>query len=174
MLLHYPSINDEYEIEDYMAQFAAVYDAGLARNIGVSNFTKRYVDRAVELLGDRPVATNQVEIHPFMQNRPIVDHCRAKGIALTSYSPLARGAVAEDPVLREIAEAHGATPAQIALAFLMAEGFIVIPSAGSRARIAENFAAQDIALTLPEIDRIRGLDRGMRLVDGPWCPKWDS
>lgn len=174
LLLHYPSINDEYDIEDYMAQFAAVHDAGLARHIGVSNFTKHYIDSAIELLGDRTILTNQVEIHPFMQNRPIVAHCRAKGIALTSYSPLARGAVADDPVLAEIAGAHGATPAQIALAFLMAEGFIVIPSAGSRARIAENFAAQDIALAGDEIESIRSIDRGMRLVDGPWCPQWDE
>lgn len=173
LLLHYPSINDEYEIEDYMAQFAAVHDEGLARHIGVSNFTKRYIDRALALLGDRKIITNQVEIHPFMQNQPIVNHCREGGIALTSYSPLARGAVAEDEVLIAIAEAHEATPAQISLAFLMAEGFIVIPSAGSRARIAENFAAQDIVLTAGEIARIRALDRGMRLVDGPWCPEWD-
>jgi 2,5-diketo-D-gluconate reductase B len=174
LLLHYPSINDEYQIEDYMAQLAEVYDAGLARHIGVSNFTIRYIDRALELLGDRPILTNQVEIHPFMQNLPIVDHCRAKGIPLTSYSPLARGAVADDPVLIEIAEVYEATPAQISLAFLMAEGFVVIPSAGSRARIAENFAAQDITLTQDDMARIRGLDRGLRLVDGPWCPQWDT
>jgi len=150
-----------------------VYDAGLARHIGVSNFTKRYIDRALDLLGDRKIFTNQVEIHPFMQNHPIVSHCRQKGITLTSYSPLARGAVAEDEVLINIAEAHEATPAQIALAFLLSEGFVVIPSAGSRARIAENFAAQDITLTEDQIARIRELDRGMRLVDGPWCPEWD-
>lgn len=174
LLLHYPSINDEYEIEDYMAQFAEVHDAGLTRHIGVSNFTKRYIDRALELLGDRPILTNQVEIHPFMQNLPIVTHCHEKGISLTSYSPLARGAVADDPVLIDIGEAHEATPAQIALAFLMQAGFVVIPSAGSRARIAENFAAQDITLSDDEMAQVRGLDRGMRLVNGPWCPKWDE
>jgi len=174
LLLHYPSVGDEYWIEDYMAQFAAVYDAGLARCIGVSNFTKPYIDRALELLGDREIFTNQVELHPFLANRPIVDHCRAKGITLTAYSPLARGRVMDDPVLQGIAETHAATPAQVALAWLMSEGFVVIPSAGSRARIAENFAAQELALTDAELDRIRGLDRGMRLVDGPWCPKWDD
>lgn len=174
LLLHYPSINDEYAIEDYMAQFAAVYDAGLARHIGVSNFTVRYIDRALELLGDRAIFTNQVELHPFLANRTIVDHCRAKGIRLTAYSPLARGRVVDDPVLLEIAGAHGATPAQVALAWLMAEGFVVIPSAGNKARIAENFAAQDLVLTEAEIGRVRGLDAGMRLVDGPWCPKWDD
>lgn len=174
LLLHYPSIGDEYEIEDYMAQFAAVLDAGLARHLGVSNFTKAYIDRAEALLGPGKIFTNQVELHPFFANRPIVAHCRAKGIPLTAYSPLARGRVADDPVLREIGTAHGATPAQVALAWLMAEGFVVIPSAGSRARIAENFAAQELALPESDLRRVAALDRGMRLVDGPWCPKWDA
>ncbi|HCQ65322.1 MAG TPA: aldo/keto reductase [Rhodobacteraceae bacterium] len=174
LLLHYPSIGDEYAIEDYMAQFVEVWEAGLTRHLGVSNFTVPYIDRARELLGDRPIFTNQIELHPFLANRTIVDHCRAQGIPLTAYSPLARGRVADDPVLTEIGAVHGATPAQVALAWLMAEGYVVLPSAGSRARIAENFAAQELALTETELKRVAALDRGMRLVDGPWCPKWDD
>ncbi|MBL4811322.1 MAG: aldo/keto reductase, partial [Rhodobacteraceae bacterium] len=174
LLLHYPSIGDEYEIEDYMAQFAAVYDAGLARNIGVSNFTIRYIDKALALLGDRKILTNQVEIHPFMQNRTIVDYCAAKGIKMTAFSPLARGAVAGDATLQKIGAAHNATDAQIALAFLMAEGHIVIPSSGTPERIRANLAAQDINLTPANIADIRALERNMRLVNGPWCPAWDA
>jgi 2,5-diketo-D-gluconate reductase B len=173
LLLHYPSIGDEYEIEDYMAQFAEVFDKGLTKRLGVSNFTKRYVDKALQLLGGRAIATNQVELHPLMQNRPIVEHCRALDIPLTAYSPLARGAVNENKTLRRIGAVHDATPAQIALAFLMAEGFIVIPSSGNRARIAENFAAHSIVMNLEEINEIRGIDEGRRLVNGPWCPAWD-
>ena len=84
LLLHWPSIKDRYQIEDYMAQFAEVYDKRLTKHIGVSNFTKQYINRALELLGNRPIMTNQVEIHVFMQNRPIVDYCRARGIPLTA------------------------------------------------------------------------------------------
>lgn len=174
LLLHYPSIGDEYAMEDYMAQFIEVWDAGLTRHLGVSNFTVPYIDRALALLGGRTIFTNQVELHPYLANRTIVDHCREKAIPITAYSPLARGRVADDPVLKEIGAAHGATPAQVALAFLMAEGFVVIPSAGSRARIAENFAAQDVTLTEAELKRVAALDKGLRLVDGPWCPKWDD
>ncbi len=174
LLPHYPSIGDEYQIEDYMAQFAEVLDAGLTRHLGVSNFTVRYIDRALELLGDRKILTNQIELHPFLANRTIVDHCRAKGIPMTAYSPLARGRVADDPVLKEIAEAHNATPAQVALAWLMAEGHVVVPSSGNRQRIAENFAAQELALPESELKRVAALDRDMRLVDGPWCPEWDA
>lgn len=174
LLLHYPSIGDEYDIEDYMAQFAAVYDAGLCRHIGVSNFTKRYMDRAIALLGDRPILTNQVELHVYMQNKPIVDYCRDKGIALTAFSPLARSAIVDDPILTAIGAAHGATASQVALAWLLAEGHIVIPSSGNPARIRENLAAADLQLTAAELKRIEGLERGMRLVNGTWCPEWDT
>ncbi|WP_411891684.1 aldo/keto reductase [Yoonia sp. SDW83-1] len=174
LLLHYPSIKDEYDIADYMAQFAAVYDAGLCRNIGVSNFTKPYLDKALDLLGDRPLLTNQVELHVYLHNRPIVEHCAAKGIRMTAYSPLARGAVVDDPVLQQIGAAVGVTASQVALAWLLAKGYVVIPSAGSPARIAENLAAGDLTLTTAQIAAIDALDKDMRLVDGPWCPVWDA
>ena len=173
LLLHYPSINDEYEITDYMAQLAAVYDAGLCRNIGVSNFTKCYMDIALDLLGDRPILTNQVELHVFMQNAPIVDYCRAKGVTLTAFSPLARGAVVDDPVLIEIAATYGATSSQVALAWLLAQGHTAIPSSGNPDRIRENLAAADLQLGADDLAAITRLERNMRLVNGPWCPEWD-
>lgn len=174
LLLHYPSINDEYEIQDYMAQFAAVYDAGLCKNMGVSNFTKPYLDKARALLEDRPLMTNQVELHVFLHNRPIVDYCAAHNIRMTAYSPLARGAVLKDPTLNRIGEAVGGTSSQVALAALLAKGYVVIPSAGSLARIAENLAAGDLVLTPEQLAEIDGLNSNMRLVDGPWCPAWDT
>ncbi len=174
ILLHYPSIGDEYDILDYMAQFAEVFDAGLTKHIGVSNFTIRYIDRALELLGDRKIATNQVELHPFLKNAPIVDHCTSKGIGMTAFSPLARGAVATDETLAKIGRSHGASAAQIALAYLMSQGHIVVPSAGHIDRITENFNAQEIALTPQEIAEIAALNRDERLINGSWCPQWDT
>ncbi|MEM9788517.1 MAG: aldo/keto reductase, partial [Pseudomonadota bacterium] len=173
LLLHYPSINDEYEIVDYMAQFAEVYDAGLCRNIGVSNFTKSYIDQALLLLGDRKLLTNQVELHVFLHNTPIVNHCAARGIGMTAYSPLARGAVADDPALARIGAQVGGTASQVALAWLLAKGHVVIPSSGTPARIAENLAARELVLSDAQIAEIDQLDRDMRLVNGPWCPVWD-
>jgi len=173
LYLHYPAIDDEYDIEDYMAQFAEVYDKGLTKNLAVSNFTIRHMQRAKELLGERQLVTNQVEIHPFMQNKPIVEYCKSLGVPMTAYSPLARGAVSGDSSLQEIAKTHEASAAQIALAFLMQEGHVVIPSAGSYERIKENFDAKDINLSDADMMKIRALEKNMRLVDGPWCPKWD-
>jgi 2,5-diketo-D-gluconate reductase B len=174
LLVHWPSIKDVYDINDYMAQMAEVYDKGLARHIGVSNFTKRHLDQAIAALGHRPITTNQVEIHPLMQNRIIVDYTRSKNISTTAYSPLARGAVNSNETLITIGKQHNATPSQIALAFLMAEGHIVIPSSGSKQRIEENLASQHVQLTPENIAAIRKVDAGHRLVNGAWCPVWDS
>lgn len=174
LLLHYPSINDEFDINDYMAQFAEVFDAGLCRNIGVSNFTKRYISAAQDLLGARAILTNQVELHVFLHNTPIVSFCEERDIRMTAYSPLARGEVVTDPVLMRIGSEIGATPSQVALAWLIAKGYIVIPSAGSPARIAENLGAQDVLLNASYVAEIDALNRDMRLVNGPWCPKWDE
>lgn len=174
LLLHWPSPHDEYPVETYVGQLAEVYDAGLAAHIGVSNFTRRYLDAALDLLGDRPVTTNQCEIHVYLQNRSIVDYSASRGIPMTAYCPMARGRIKGDPVLEEIATAHGASVGQIALAFLLHEGHVAIPSSSSPARIAENFAALDISLTPDEMTRLRGLDRGERLVNGAWVPVWDD
>ena len=174
LLLHWPSPQDEVPVEVYLEQFAAVYDAGLTAHIGVSNFTKHYLDCALEVLGDRPIRMNQVEIHAYMRNRPIVDYCAEKGIPMTAYSPLAKGAIASDAKLAKIGESHDATAAQIALAYLLAEGHVVIPSSTNKGRIAQNFAATNITLSEAEVAEIRLLDEGRRIVNGPWCPKWDE
>jgi 2,5-diketo-D-gluconate reductase B len=174
LLVHWPSIKDVYDINDYMVQFAEVFDRGLARHIGVSNFTKKHLDAAVTILDHRPITTNQIEIHPLFQNRIIAEYTHAKGISTTAYSPLARGAVNDNATLLAIGKAHNASAGQIALAFLMAEGHIVIPSSGSKARIAENLAAKDINLSEQEIKSVRSIDAGHRLVNGSWCPVWDA
>jgi 2,5-diketo-D-gluconate reductase B len=173
LLLHWPSPHNKYPLQDYVGQFVEALDTGLAKRIGVSNFTKALIDEAIKLFGEREITTNQVECHVYMQNRPIVDHCEALGIPLTAYSPLARGAVVGDKVLEDIGRTHGASGEQIALAFLMAKGLIVIPSSAKKDRIASNFEARKIKLTSAEVKRIEGLEKGMRLVNGDWCPVWD-
>jgi 2,5-diketo-D-gluconate reductase B len=119
------------------------------------------------------VAANQVEAHVLMQNRPIVDHCRALGIATMAYCPVARGHLADHAGLKAIAARLGATPEQVGLAFLLAEGHIVIPSSSRRENIKSNFEAQKLKLTAADITAIRKMDEGRRLVNGSWAPKWD-
>ena len=173
LLLHWPSIKDQYDVNDYVQQFAEVYDAGLTKHIGVSNFTKKYLDAAIRILGKRPISINQCEIHVLNQNHIIVDYCKSKGIPMTAYSPLARGALTNDTALVAIGKRHSCMANQVALAFLLAEGYVVIPSSGNKARIKANFDSKDVVLTADDIVAIRKLDEGRRLVNGAWCPVWD-
>ena len=173
LLCHWPSVGDEYDIEEYLGQFAAIKASGRAKKIGVSNFTRAHIDRAVEILGAENIATNQCEIHVVMQNTVISAHCRGLGIPMTAYCPLARGEFLGHAGVAAMANKYDATVGQIGLAFLLAEGHIVIPSSSSKERIAENFAALDIALTAEDVQALRDMDEGRRLVGGAWAPKWD-
>ena len=109
-----------------------------------------------------------------MQNRPIVDYTQSHGIPITAYCPLARGHLSESAGLVAIAKKHGVSPEQVGLAFLLAEGHIVIPSSSKRQRVQSNWEAQKVTLSADEVAAIRKLDQNRRLVDGSWCPVWDT
>lgn len=171
ILAHWPS--QQHEIAAYMEQFGEIAEGGLTRHVGVSNFTNAQMDRAAEVLGETPVATNQVECHVFLQNRAVRAHCEERGVRVTAYSPLARGAAAGAETVEEIARAKDATPGQVALAFLMHEGITVIPTTSKEARVVENFGARDVSLDDEDMSRLRGLDEGRRLIDPSFAPDWD-
>ena len=174
MLIHWPSARDAVPFEHYVEALGEIQDRGWAWKVGISNFPMALVDRAEAILGPGRLAANQVEVHPYLQNRRLRAHCAAKGIAVTAYMPLAKGRVADDPILRAIANWHGATPAQVTLAFLMAEGLIVIPSSTDCGRLAGNLAATDIALTAEEMAAVRTLERNGRIIDPEKSPRWDD
>lgn len=174
-LIHWPAAQDPDAVtmEDYLPALAAAQDDGLTRLIGVSNFSIALIDKARVILNDRPILTNQVEAHVYLQNRKLAGHCKALGISLSAYVPLARGRVAEDPQLQQIGRNHSATPTQVALAFLLQQGHTVLPKSSDPIRQRSNFAAQFIHLTDEELAQLAMLDRGMRLVNAAWAPEWD-
>jgi len=174
LLIHWPSQRDAVPFEDYMGALAEAQERGWARLVGVSNFTIRHLDRTEALLGPGRLATNQVEIHPYLQSRRLVAHARSRGLPLTAYQPLAKGRVAQDPVLAAIGETHGVTAAAVALAFLMAEGHVVIPASSHPGRLRENMAALDLRLSAEETERVRALDRGQRFINPEKSPDWDD
>ncbi len=181
VLIHYPYPWDQIPMEVYLTQLAEVHEAGLAKMIGVSNFNIRQIEFAQEFLGDIEIATNQVEIHVFMQNRPIVDYCRSVGIQMTAYCALARGNLfgvpeadlGPHPVLMEIANDHDATIAQVGLAFLYHEGHVALATTTEKDQIKSNYDAINLSLSDADMDRLRGLDMNKRIVETPYFPIFD-
>ena len=159
-LIHWPVPNGEVRPEEYLSALAEAREQGLTREIGVSNFNMAGLRQARQVLGGVPLATNQVEIHPYLQNRNLVEFARSEGLHLTSYMTLAVGRVMDDPVLQDIARAHGANPAQVALAWALAQGFSVIPSSTKRENLAGNLRAQELKLSGDDLDRIAALEVG--------------
>ncbi|WP_425964326.1 aldo/keto reductase [Rhizobium nepotum] len=110
LLIHWPSANDAVPFDHYVESLGEAKSLGYTRLIGVSNFTKAMIDQAQEILGPGELATNQVEVHPFLQNRNLRNHCEAAGIAVTAYMPLAKGKVQDDPTIAAVAARIGCEP----------------------------------------------------------------
>lgn len=174
ILIHWPSPGDEVPMADYIAALDAARARGLTRHIGVSNFTIAQIDQALGLPGGENIVTNQIEVHPFLANRKLVEHCQAKGLDVTAYMPLAVGKVMKDPVLERIANAHDASPAQVALAWIAARDIIVIPSSTNPANQKSNLEAMKLRLSDAEIVQIDDLDRGDRQANPSFAPQWDE
>ena len=172
-LIHWPSPGGAVPVAESMEALMRARERGLTRAIGVSNFTSVLLREAVDAVGAANIATNQVELHPFLQNGVLVESARAHRIHLTAYMPLAYGKVIDDPVIRAIAQRLDATPAQVSLAWSMARGHAVIPSSTRRAHLAANLRAVDLQLSAADIAAIDALDRGERLVDPDFAPRWD-
>ncbi|BAW00374.1 2,5-didehydrogluconate reductase DkgB [Bacillus cereus] len=173
-LIHWPSQNDAVPVDEFMHALLQAKREGLTRAIGVSNFTIDLMQRAIDAVGADQIATNQVELHPYLQNRKLAQFARETGIGLTSYMTLAYGKVLGDAVLVDIAAKHRATPAQVALAWAMQSGYAVIPSSTKRENLAGNLLAVSLRLDDEDMQRIAGLDRGERLTDPDGlAPAWD-
>ena len=170
LLLHWPA-EHVAPLAETLEAMTSLREDGLTREIGVSNFPSKMLARAYELA---PVVTDQVEHHPYLGVAKIEQVLRVRGGFLTAYSPLARGAVADDPVLKELAIAHDVTPAQVTLRWMLQRpGVVAIPKSGTPERIRTNFAVFDFELSDDEMARIDALERGERLIDPDGAPDWD-
>lgn len=174
LLIHWPTREDIVPFEHYMEALGEARQRGLTKLIGVSNFPIALLERSAKILGEGALSTNQIEIHPYLQSPRIRDFARSTGLQLTAYMPLAKGKVTDDPLLVRLAEAYGVTPAAISLAFLLAEGHIVIPSSANSQRLRDNWAASTVRLSEAELSELRALDRGERMIDPEKSPAWDD
>ncbi|MGM0591698.1 MAG: aldo/keto reductase [Halobacteriota archaeon] len=167
LYVHWPS--ETYDAESTLAAFDELYDEGLTRAVGISNFMPEQVTEAVELT-DAPIVANQVECHPLLQQRELQEHCEALGVELVAYSPLAQGEALDVPELNDIADKHGVSAAQVCLAWLRQRGIASIPKATGDAHLRDNLDSLELELDDEDFSTIEELDRDYRTIDLPFAP----
>ena len=168
---------EEVPIAETWQGMEGIHRDGLARHIGVSNFSAKKID---QLLNDasQPPEMNQVELHPYLQQRDLLAYCRKQNIHVTAYSPLGskdrpkrllkedEPSLLDNPVIKEIAGKHQCTPAQVLISWAVHRDTAVIPKSVNPKRIRENLAAGEVALAPADVDAIRQLDQHYRFIDG--------
>jgi 2,5-diketo-D-gluconate reductase B len=171
LLLHWP--NPQVPLTETLGALAHVKKLGMARHIGVSNFTVALIEEATALCPE-PLACDQVEYHPYLDQSKVLEACARHGMAVVAYSPVAKGRIKNDPTLARIGQAHGKTAAQVCLRWLVQQNVAAIPRTSKIERLSENIEIFDFELSDDEMHRISlmGSAKG-RLTDYGFAPKWD-
>ncbi|OAT22511.1 methylglyoxal reductase [Buttiauxella noackiae ATCC 51607] len=173
-LIHWPSPNNAVPVAEFMQALLEAKKEGLTRQIGISNFTIDLMQQAIDAVGAENIATNQIELSPYLQNRKVVDWAHEHDIHITSYMTLAYGKALADEVIGRIAKKHNATPAQVILAWAMKLGYAVIPSSTKRENLQSNLQAQTLMLDAEDMAAVAKLDCNDRLVSPEGlAPDWD-
>ena len=164
-LIHWPVPSYDLYVETWEA-LVELREQGLTRSIGVSNFEPAHLRRIIDATGVTP-SVDQIELHPYFQQRELTGELRRLGIDTESWSPLAQGEAVRDPALVQIGEAHGKSAGQVALRWHIQHGYIVFPKSVTPSRIRENFEIFDFALSADEMAAIDALDAGRRIGPDP-------
>ncbi len=171
LLVHWPS--PTMRLDQVMATLMGLRQQGLIKALGVSNFPMALLKQAVEDL-KAPIACNQVEYHALLSQAKLLSYARSVGVPIVAYSPLARGQLANEPVLQRIAKKHGASAAQVGLKWLLdQDGVGAVPKATQLASQRSNFEAQSLVLDAEDVRAIEALPKDRRLVDPGFGPVWD-
>ncbi len=170
LLIHWPS--KDIPLEETLEAMMQLKEHGKIRHIGVSNFTVPLLKKAVKIA---PIVCNQVEHHPYLSQKQVLDFVRAHNMFFTSYCPVAKGKVMEDKTLEEIGNKYNKTPIQITLRWLLQlEKVAAIPKASKHEHRKQNFKIFDFELTQEEMHSISALQGKNRLIDPSWAPQWDD
>lgn len=174
LLLHWP--DERVPLSETMPALCELQKQGLTRNIGVSNFTIDYLLEA-QKHADLPIAVNQVEFHPFIKQQTLQTFMNNHHIPLEAYSPLARGDVFDDKTIKEIADKHNITPAQVSLAWILSDNQrIAIPKTSNPEHLQGNLDAAQVTLDKDDIEKINKLAKseGRKVEHPDYTPEWDD
>lgn len=165
LLIHWPKPQQDLYVETWAA-FEKAVDLGKVRGIGVSNFQIAHLDKIMTNSATVP-AINQVELHPGLQQAPLREFNLSKGIATEAWSPLARGAFANNQIVKNLASKHGKTATQIIIRWHLDLGNLVIPKTTTLSRLTENISVFDFKLDTDDMLQMSKLDSGMRTGFNP-------
>jgi 2,5-diketo-D-gluconate reductase B len=171
LLLHWP--NPHVPLSETLGALAHAKQLGMAKHIGVSNFTVALIEEALAACPE-PLVCDQVEYHPYLDQTKVREACAQHDMALVAYSPVAKGRVKGDATLTQIGRAHGKTAAQVCLRWLVQQNVSAIPRTSKIERLSENIEIFDFELSEEEMGKISqmGSAKG-RLTDFGFAPKWD-
>lgn len=162
LYVHWPVM--AYDPDETLPAFEALWEQGLINHIGLSNFTPSLLIEAVEQLS-APVLAHQIEMHPLLQQRELFALAQKLDHYLVAYSPLARGKVLKNDVVRSLAEEYSLSPAQVALAWLLSKEIIrPIPFSANRRHLRENLQVRDLDYTEMDLSEIEAISREERVV----------
>lgn len=161
-LIHWP--DSDVPLEETFRAFKKLVSEKKIRSIGVSNFNIARVREAMEK-SEIPVSVNQVEYHPYLNQESLLEECRKNKIILTAYSPLARGKIINDKVLKSVAEKYDKTASQVTLRWLLQKNIVVIPKASSENHLKENMEIFDFELKKEDMEKINKINIRKRLVN---------
>jgi 2,5-diketo-D-gluconate reductase B len=171
LLLHWP--NPQVPLAETLGGLARVRKLGMARHIGVSNFTVALIDEAVAACPES-LACDQVEYHPYLDQTKVLAACAGHGLALVAYSPIAKGRIKGDELLGRIGRKYRKTAAQVCLRWLVQQNVVAIPRTSKIERLSENIEIFDFELSDDDMQSIfRMGSAGNRLTDFGFAPKWD-
>lgn len=173
-LIHWPSPNHEVPLEETLNALMEAKKLGLTKEIGVSNFPIDELKKAIAIVGSEEIYTNQIEVHPYLQNKKLIDFCNTEGILVTAYMPLAYGKVITDPTLISIGEKYDISAADVALAWLYHQELVIIPSSTKKQNMENNLNFPEIAFTKKELSQIAALHDGSRIANPDFAPTWDE
>lgn len=167
MYVHYPTFALGYSHKKTLGVFSELVDEGVINHIGVSNFTVKMMEDAIASV-NKPIFANQIEHHPYLQQKNQMEFLKQKNIKLISYSPLGHGKVLNDPLIKKIAEKNKMSTAQVCLTWLIDKEAIPIPKATSLEHLKDNFAASELTLPQEDIQQIDKISINQRYIVPPF------
>ncbi len=169
LLIHWPT--EDMHLEAILDVMMELQREGKVRHIGVSNFPVALLQQAID---HAPIFCDQVEYHAYLGQGPLLETCSEHDIMLTAYSPIAKGKLIDDEVLKEIGDRYHKSTVQVALRWLLQQDQVTtIPKAASPKHRRANFDVFDFELTGGEMEAISALERGHRILDPAFAPEWD-